>query len=238
MATNHTCIDFTDSAGRDFKIIKTKASNIKLVGFNPPEKIRDTIYYGMNASFYDTVSTNKDVQNIAYQDGSPVESISGGTTNLVGKSIVSWNGTTLAHNTNVTLGSSSSVPKTSGSWAQGGVALFLCDTSWRAKYEAQFSEEEQYEDLDGVSARTGLLINTNTKDVYMVATRILSSLVTDLRRAMMEYAGLTEGGSSGYWRGMMLDGGRSTQLLGEDINLYVPVLSREVPQIISLKNKN
>jgi len=36
----------------------------------------------------------------------------------------------------------------------------------------------------------------------------------------------------------MVDGGRSTQLRGEDINLYVSVLSREVPQIISLKNKN
>lgn len=236
MATNHTCIDFTDSAGRDFKIIKTKASNIKLVGFNPPEKIRDTTYYGMNGSFYDTVTYK--VENIAYQDGSPVGSVTGATKNLVGKSIVSWNGTTLAHYTNVADDTSSNVPKTSGSWAQGGVALFLCDTSWRTKYEAQFSEEKQYKDLDGVSARTGLLINTNTKYVYMVATRILSSLVSDLRRAMMEYAGLTEGGSSGYWRGMMLDGGRSTQLLGEDINLYVPVLSRELPQILSLKNKS
>ncbi|WMJ77308.1 MULTISPECIES: hypothetical protein [unclassified Sedimentibacter] len=237
MATNHTCIDFTDSAGRDFKIIKTKASNIKLVGFNPPEKIRDTTYYGMNASFYDTTSTNKDVQNIAYQDGNPVGSITGGTTNLVGKSIISWNGTSLAHYTNVIYDSSSNVPKTSGSWAQGGVALFLCDTSWKAKYEAQLNSD-QVKDLDGGSARAGILINTNTKDVYLIASRILTTAVFDLRRAMMEYAGITDGGSSGYWHGMMVDGGRSTQLRGEDINLYVSVLSREVPQIISLKNKN
>lgn len=71
-------------------------------------------------------------------------------------------------------------------------------------------------------------------------SRILTTTVFDLRRAMMEYAGLSEGGSSGYWKGILLDGGRSAQLRGETIDYTVlsPLVARGVPQIIALKNNN
>ena len=52
MATNHTCISFTDSSGRDFKIIQTAASNIKLRSYADPITLRDEDLYGMNGSFF------------------------------------------------------------------------------------------------------------------------------------------------------------------------------------------
>ncbi|HBV67152.1 MAG TPA: hypothetical protein DEF04_02440 [Clostridiales bacterium] len=244
MATNHTCISFTDSAGRDFKIIKTKASNIKLVNLGTPQKIRDTSYYGMNASFFNTTPVNGKykILNIAYQDGVNVGSgvdSEDGRRNSVGTALIYWNGTSLLYADNVVFDSSSYVPKTSGSWAQGGIGLFLCNTLWETFYKDQLTSQ-QISDLDGGSARTGVLINTNTKDVYLIMSRILTTTVFDLRRAMMEYAGLSEGGSSGYWKGILLDGGRSAQLRGETIDYTVlsPLVARGVPQIIALKNNN
>lgn len=235
MATNHTCISFTDSSGRDFKIIQTAASNIKLRSYADPITLRDEDLYGMNGSFFNT-STNK-LLNIAYQDGvcigNDVDS-DDGYRNSCGTSLISWTGSVLRCNNSVTTGASTYVPKTANSWAQGGIGLFLCDSNWSTRFHSQAGVPD---DIDGGSARSGILINTSTKQVYLFMTRILTTIVSDLRSAMMQYAGLTEGGSAGSWAAIMVDGGRSAQLRGESINSYVSVLPRAVPQVITLKSK-
>lgn len=53
----------------------------------------------------------------------------------------------------------------------------------------------------------------------------------------MKYAGLTEGGSSGAWKAMLTDGGKSAQMVCGDFSQRV-YRGRPVPQIFALKNKN
>lgn len=54
MATNYTW-EFLNQTGREFYVLKTKASNIKLVNlyneYGENKNIASTNYYGMNGSF-------------------------------------------------------------------------------------------------------------------------------------------------------------------------------------------
>ncbi|GEM_PF-1194237 len=242
MATNHTCSTFV-SGGLIFNVLQTKASNIRLINLGTPKKIRDTSFYGMNASYFDTVTApsgfNK-ILNIVYQDGVCIGfgiDSEDGEKNTVGKSVMTWDGSSLKYHDNVLFGSSSNVPKTSNSWAQGGVGLFLCDTQWENLYKGQLVGNQE-SDLGGISCRAGIMINTNTKNVYLINTTSPLATVAMLRKAMMNHAGLTEGGSAGYWRGMMVDGGLSVQLRGDGMNAYVVGAGRGIPQMIGLKDKS
>lgn len=236
MAKNYTC-ELRLLGDREFYVLKTKASNIKLVNlYNEYGKamyIDDTNYYGMNASFINT--ENNCLLNIAYQDGKCIGSGTGkddGYKNACGTGLIYWTGTQLKYYDMVLYGSSSLIPTKVGSWAQGGYNIYLCDRDWKSK----FLKQSGAEDLLSASARTGVLINENTNYVYLFATRILSSLVDDVRNVMMEYAGISEGGSSGAWKAILTDGGRSTQMSCETVNLQT-ILSRKVPQIFALVNK-
>lgn len=83
---SHTCIRYMDdNTGRDVYIVKTKASNIELVNLTsssyPKGKtIKNSGYYGMNASWYEEIKEGGDIYscilNIAYQDGKPLGALS------------------------------------------------------------------------------------------------------------------------------------------------------------------
>lgn len=240
MATNYTYIDYTDSGtGRNFNIIKTLASNIKLVNLRnttgEAQRICDTSYYGMNASFFN-IANNK-LLNIAYQDGQRIGSgvdSNDGYTNAIGDAVICWTGSTLNLYNPVLTGGSSLVPKTSGSWAQGGLGLFLGDSGWESKYQAQPAGGSYpiYE----AAYRTGILINTGTKYVYLFECPTSTTTVNDLRHGMMAYAGISDSGLNNTWKGLMTDGGMSTQLYCKEVN-SAPWGFRAVAQIIALKNK-
>lgn len=181
------------------------------------------------------------ILNIALQNGKNVGSGWGfpdsdyamdGTINLVGKSVICWNGSRLSCLNNIVHSTDAGVPQVQNSWAQGGIGLYLCDRNWTEKYTA----ESNTPSLSENAARTGILINTSTKYVYLFANRVMST-VPVLRAAMMAYAGLTNGGSAGSWAAIMTDGGRSTQLYTAE-NSTAALRARGVPQIIALKNKN
>ena len=77
MATNYKWINYTDSSGRDFEILETNASNIKLVNIFREEgackTVKESGYYGMNASFFNSDEHGDRypaIHNIAYQNGS------------------------------------------------------------------------------------------------------------------------------------------------------------------------
>ena len=244
MATNYTYIDYTDpGTGRAFNTIKTPASNIQLVNLRKQtgaaQYIRNTSYYGMNAGFF-VIATNK-LLNIAYQDGvcigSGVDS-DDGYTNAIGESVICWTGSAINQYNPVITGGSSLVPKTNGSWAQGGLGLFLGDPDWESKYGAQLGAGGY--PIYSAACRTGILINTSTKYVYLFECAIQTTLVYDLRHGMMSYAGITDSGLSNTWKAIMTDGGRSTQMYCKEVNSYYLGAgdNRPVPQIIALKNKN
>lgn len=243
MAKNYTYTVFVDSAGRDFSVLKTKASNIKLVNlfkqYGAPKYISDTSYYGMNASFFDvTGSTANKLLNIAYQDGECIGSDrdtdpNDGYRNACGYGLIYWTGTQLKYQEMVLFGSSSVIPTVVGSWAQGGYNLYLCDSDWEEKYASQSAAPE----LGVASPRTGVLINTSTGYVHLFACRVESTTVSDLRKAMMEYAGIAESSSSGSWRAIMTDGGQSMQMRCASATVTPPLGGRPVPEIFALVNK-
>lgn len=121
--------------------------------------------------------------------------------------MICWNGSRLSCLNNIVHSTDAGVPQVQNSWAQGGIGLYLCDRNWTEKYTAEGNTPS----LSKNAARTGILINTSTKYVYLFANRVMST-VPVLRAAMMAYAGLTNGGSAGSWAAIMTDGGRSTQL--------------------------
>ena len=251
MATNYNCISYTDDAGRDFLILKTLASNIKLVSLYNESKtcptVKESGYYGMNASFFnmpDSTIRPCALHNIALQDGKTVGSgatfdnnynyAKDGTVNVTGNSVICWSGSTLNCLNGINYSTDAGIPASRNSWAQGGFGLYLCDRNWQTKFESE-PNAGQYP-VRGGSARTGILVNRSTKYVYLFACRILTTTISELRSAMMAYAGLTEGGSAGNWAAIMTDGGRSAQLYSGEGSAIVANV-RGVPQIIALKNK-
>lgn len=237
MATNYTYYSFSH-VGLRYYVLKTKASNIQLVSFQTKygedKFIKDTPYYGMNASFFEEATST--ILNIAYQDGTYVGPDTQGYTNDgCGTGIVCWNGLRLRQYNDVQNGSSTLVPKTSGSWAQGGFSLYLCDPDWKDKFNVQRQRDPKL--LTSLSPRTGILINENTNDVFLFMAPGIISTVEGLRNAMMSDAGITEGGNSGPWKAILTDGGASTQMFcAEYAVLPLGSLQRKVPQIIALKN--
>lgn len=246
MATNYTWTYYTrPSSSREFYILKTHANNIKLVNlFNETgacQKIRDTNYYGMNGSFFNHGTVrHAALQNIVVEQGETIGSgirlpnynnAYDGTLNIIGSSLVYWTGTALRCANDVESSSDSVVPTGYSSWAQGGLGLYLCDRNWQAKYQSE-SNAASYP-INESAPRTGILINTSTKEVYLFACRLIAT-VAELRTAMMEYAGLTEGGSAGNWAAIMTDGGQSVQLHSSEGTVSA-ASARAVAQIIALK---
>ena len=70
---SHTCIRYMDdNTGRDVYIVKTKASNIELVNLTsssyPKGKtIKNSGYYGMNASWYEEIKEGGDIYSCISQ---------------------------------------------------------------------------------------------------------------------------------------------------------------------------
>jgi hypothetical protein len=246
MATNYTWTYYTrPTSSREFYILKTHANNIKLVNLytetDDCQKVQDSGYYGMNASFFNSGDVRYPaLQNIVVERGQTIGcnitlpnhgNALDGTLNITGSSLVYWTGTALRCANDVDSSSDSVVPTGFSSWAQGGLGLYLCDQNWQSKYQAEASAASY--PINESAARTGILINTSTKEVHLFACRLVAT-VAELREAMMEYAGLTEGGSAGNWAAIMTDGGRSAQLYSGEGSVSA-ALVRKVPQIIALK---
>lgn len=222
MAPNHFC----ESYGNNH-IIRTKASNIALVSFYNETnglvlRVRDSGYYGMNASFFNSGSVRYSaLLNIAYQDGENIgcdivlpSGYVDGYANEIGKSLAYWNGSSAGIAHNVANGSSSKVPKANGTWAQGGIGLYLCDSNWETKFNGEGSGYS----IDDPTYRTGLIVNSNTKDVYLFACPTKKVTVRTFRQAMMDYPDLEDGSSNGGFDAIMLDGGAFAQIYCDSLD--------------------
>lgn len=232
MATNYTYESFVYE-DLNYYVLKTKASNIQLVSLNKQygsdQFIKNTGYYGMNASFFNL--SNSELDNIAYQNGNPVGPGTQGSTNGCGSGLISWDGSNLKFRDGVK-NVSGSFLNGYGTWAQGGYGLYLCDPNWGIKFTGQGGSEL----LDGGAPRTGILINESTNYVYLFICTSYFGTVAGLRGAMMNYAGIFEGLNPYGFKAILTDGGRSAQFMCAEKYVQAP-LSRAVPQIIALVNK-
>lgn len=222
------------------KYIKTAASNIKILSFSRKyqKKTLKTVSasgeYGMNGSWF-AISSDNHIMNLAYQNGvrqgyfindSEVTPVNGvmpdGFTNSVGSSLIYCKNGQVNYSSNVTSSSSSLV--TGSTWAQGGIGLYLCNVNGYNKF---VQEDSTY--ATGTAARSALVANTNTNMVYLITTPT-EVTVKNFRLAIMDNFAISEGAQD-IWKGILLDGGGSTQLLGSDVQVSS---SRSIPQMIAL----
>ena len=182
----------------------------------------------MNASWYEEIKEGGDIYscilNIAYQDGKPLGALSQykyGQKNRVGDCLIYYKNGSVYYAEGVKDSSDSRVPKTSGSWAQGGMGLFLGNSNWLSLFRNQPMTTEDYS--KGTAPRSGMVVNTNTKDVYLFAVPVASTDLISFRQIIMDYFGLKDGASNSYIRAILLDGGASTELYGNDFYAHTTI---------------
>lgn len=78
-----------------------------------------------------------------------------------------------------------------------------------------------------------MVVKPSTKDVYLIVNTDSLSLIDDFHRDIFDYLGVTESTSTSY-KGLLLDGGTSTQIHGKNNFSHSTTLGRAVPQIISV----
>lgn len=253
MANNHTCHLTTQSAsGKSvtLKYISTPASNIKILSFSRKygrktiKTVKSSGEYGMNASWFDIYGDNH-IMNLAYQNGvrqgfflndeevPTVPAVSGirvdGYANSVGKSIIYYQNGLVQFATDVTSRYDSKV--LDSTWVQGGAGLFFGYTDWATMFD---SEGTIYPTTGEATSRSALVVNTGGNMVYLVTTPSAAT-IKQFREAIMSNFAITEGDTNTDWRGILLDGGGSSQLVGSTVETFS---TRPIPQMIALIDKN
>lgn len=121
-----------------------------------------------------------------------------------------------------------------GSWAVGGQALFLGDSNWYTKMSNDWFRDYKNQ---ASTYWTGMVININYSDVHlMVGYKSSGMKPADFRTAMLEHICLVDtDAESRVYRGIILDGGGSSQLVCNGINF--PGSTRKLVGVITLRNK-
>lgn len=253
MANNHTCttVNYTiDGKSVSLSFIKTAASNIKIMSFSRKygSKTKKTVSasgeYGINASWFANAGDNH-IMNLAFQDGvrqgyflveSEVPTSGGvkldGYVNSVGASIIYYKNGNISYSANETSSDSSRV--NGSTWVQGGLGLYLGHADWRDMF---VSEENGPTYISGATHHSALVVRTDTNMAYLMASGNDLS-VEQFRTAIMRTFALTDGTgnpNNPYVRGILLDGGGSTQLVGSSVTVSS---NRPIPQMVALVNKN
>lgn len=250
MAKNHVCAQNTYTIkGTTVTLyeISTRSSNIKVTSFSRRYHQTGTVKtlsasgeYGINASWFDNGSGGDNhIMNLAYQNGvrqgcilndAEVREIKGvrtdGFTNSVGKSAIYRANGTLGF-TSYIENSTSSLVKNS-TWLQGGINLFLGESEGEAKLDSE--REGLY---GGATRRSAMVADLANDKVYLFAvTQGITPAA--LRAVIMKRLSIQEGNATHKYRGIMLDGGGSTQMAGETISIRS---TRPIPQIVGLNDK-
>lgn len=250
MAKSHTCAQNTYTiSGKSVTLyeICTRSSNIKVSSFSRRYHQTGTVKtlsasgeYGINASWFDNSSGgDHHIMNLAYQNGvrqgcilndADVHEVHGvlpdGFTNSVGKSAIYRANGSLGFSSNIVNSSSSLV--SNSTWLQGGINLFLGDSSWSTKFNNE--SESSY---NSPARRSAMVADLANDRVYLFVVDQAVSPAT-LRAAIMKRLSIQDGNTTHKYRGIMLDGGGSTQMVGATINIPP---TREVPQIVGLNDK-
>lgn len=248
MAKNHVCAKNTYTVnGKTVTLyeISTRSSNIKVMSFarkhNQAKMVKtlpESGEYGINASWFD-INGDKHIMNLAYQNGERQGSIlddvqvvegviTDGFTNSVGKSAIFRANGVLGFSSNI-VNSSSSLVRNS-TWLQGGINLFLGESGGETKLDIE------REGLYGGDARRSAMVADLTNDkVYLFAVTQGIPPAT-LRAVIMKRLSIQESNTTHKYRGIMLDGGGSTQMVGATITLRSSI-NRPIPQIVGLNDK-
>lgn len=214
MATNYTRRSYTASNGINLKIIKTAASNIKLVDLGGSKNLKQSGYTGINGGFF-TWGTSGHILSLAKCDGQVLCD----SNNWLGAAAIYWNSKTLNCINGERQLTASEIPGTlrPNTWAQGGYYMWLGanDAFDRAMDEVN-QDDGGYLTLSA-SGRTALVADIIHQDVYLIVTNTNNKFIT-FCRAIEEYLGVTPGSvPSGQFHGVMLDGSGSSQLCDKGV---------------------
>lgn len=252
MAKGHTCAQNTYTiSGKSVTLyeICTRSSNIKVSSFARRYHQTGTVKtlsasgeYGINASWFDNSSGgDHHIMNLAYQNGvrqgcilndAEIHEIHrvlpDGFTNSVGKSAIYRANGSLGFSSNIVNSSSSLV--SNSTWLQGGINLFLGESEGETKLKSE------REGLYGGDARRSAMVADLANDkVYLFA--VTQGITPEtLRAVIMKRLSIQEGNTAHKYRGIMLDGGGSTQMAGAAINIRSSE-NRPIPQIVGLNDK-
>jgi|GEM_PF-1815470 len=231
------------------QIIKTYANHITLRTLNRTSSLTSSNYYGINGGWFDINYPNGkpapvNTLNISMQNGSIVPgdtanpSNSGGSINNIGMGAIYWTGSALRF-VRTSWASNISNTSSTGTWAQGGVYLYLGNSSWYDKVST--NEQCPYAYYTSPSeGRTAIVANTNNNQVYLIITTGSQNL-TAFRAAIQSYLGITDGSSdNSIYKGLLLDGGGSSQLKCKNSSgteISQPNRTRNLTQIITLSDK-
>lgn len=238
MATNYTCATYS---GVELHIIQTDAQNIKPVNLMNTARtsMEDTNYYGVNGGFFNMSGDNRTL-NIALENGNVVgpyrNDYSNGFENNIGSGAISWNGSQLSTTYSVEYADQLSIYGNSGTWAQGGIGLWLGYYDWENQFKIQKNADAY---LDRKSQKTAIVADMNGNLVYLVVTEDNVS-TADFRAALQDYLGIFDGAqANNTYQGLLLDGSGSSQMRARSSNGSIVNIkgdSRNLSQIITLRS--
>ena len=229
-------------------MIRTKASNITLKNLRCKQSLKASGYYGVNGGFFNfsTASTNpRRVISLAKVDGAVVgpNPNDGNSNNWNGGGIIVWNGKQLSALFNKPNTDAADIAGTStaGTWAQGGISLWLGYSDYNtAVATGNGGTRPAQTQNNSRSARTALVADMESNYVYLIVTETPCDY-KNLRKAIQAYFNISEGNKvDSRYAGLMLDGSGSTQMKvnrenGEDIEITGD--GRSLAEVIVLKDE-
>ena len=239
MPANYRYINQTTANGIELHILKTDASNIMFRNFKKKQSLVDSIFFGVNGGFF-----GGDAINIAKCDG-----VNYGRTDNdnLGGGIITWDGSSLHCYNNSSMRNVETVLSTNekGTWAQV-YSMFLGASDARERSLAEVNDNDRGYLTDPADGKTALVADMSTDTVYLIAARDENDentiTFTDFRRAIQYYLNIPEGSTpSSRYKGLMLDGGGSTQLRGKKTNGSIVTVStsgykRPLCQVIVMRD--
>ncbi|KAF5053971.1 hypothetical protein [Oscillibacter sp.] len=208
MATNYTRRSYTASNGINLQIIKTAASNIKLIDLGGNKNLKQSGYTGVNGGFFSWNSGN--ILSLAKCDGQVLCN----SNNWLGAAAIYWNSKALNYINGERQLTASEIPGTlrSNTWAQGGYYMWLGANDAFNRAMNEVNQDDGGYLTQTANGRTALVADIIHQNVYLIVTNSNNTFTT-FCRAIEEYLGITPGSvPSGQFHGVMLDGGGSSQL--------------------------
>lgn len=238
MATNYSCATYS---GVELHIIRTDAQNIKPVNLMNTTRtsMENTNYYGVNGGFFNMSGDNRTL-NIALENGNVVgpylNNYSNGFGNSVGSGAIYWNGSQLMTTYSVEYADQLSIYGDSGTWAQGGIGLWLGYNDWENQFKSQKNADAYF---DRESQKTAIVADMSRNLVYLVVTEDIVS-TADFRVALQAYLGISDGAqANNTYQALLLDGSGSSQMRARSSNGSIVNIkgdSRNLSQIITLRS--
>lgn len=236
MPSNHIYSNYVTNSGATLYVLRTAASNIKLVNYGGSGNINSHSDIGVNGGFF-----SQNPLSIAISDGTVICN----DNHWLGGGVVGYNGSGIVQMTHVQSGDAiSSSLRGSGKWAQGGFSMWLGCSNWANKMSDETAMPDHY---NVARQRTVMVANTSNNIVWLIVT-LDGFTFSGIRSAVKEYLATigytindTPNGVSNF-KGLILDGGGSSQIRVKNsqngIVFKAANSSRGLYQCIVLRNQS